>query len=141
MLHASSIQCCLTLHLHVTMQDATKPLQAYCTIHHHCSLLLLQALLPEEMWNDFHLKVLLFGREYCPAQRHNPQGCPICSWAAVQPFDKVGDSPAQQGRKRKHQQAADQGELQVAEAKPALKGSKVGRTPEKLERVKSKQDT
>ena len=103
--------------------------------------LFLQALLPEATWNEFHLKVLLFGREHCPAQRHDPQYCPICSWAAVQPFDKAGESPAQQGRKRKHQQAADQGELQVAEAKPAPKASKAGRTPKKTETMKTQQGT
>lgn len=115
------------------------PLQAYCTTHHHCTLLILQALLPQETWNEFHLKVLLFGREHCPAQRHDPQCCPICSWAAVQPFDNLGESPAQQGQKRKHQQSANDGELQVAEAEPTLKASQAGRTSRKPKKVDFKE--
>ncbi|GAA4822233.1 endonuclease III [Algivirga pacifica] len=35
-------------------------------------------LFPEELWNDLHLQIIYFGREYCPAQRHNPNDCPIC---------------------------------------------------------------
>lgn len=28
-----------------------------------------------------------------PAQRHDPVQCPVCSWAAVPPYDKAGASP------------------------------------------------
>jgi endonuclease-3 len=35
-----------------------------------------------ESWNRLHLQMIYFGREYCPALRHDPAGCPICSWAA-----------------------------------------------------------
>jgi endonuclease-3 len=34
-------------------------------------------------WHDLHLQLIYFGREHCPALRHQPAGCPICSWAAV----------------------------------------------------------
>jgi endonuclease III len=34
-------------------------------------------------WNALHLQIIYFGREYCPALRHEPTRCPICSWAAV----------------------------------------------------------
>lgn len=34
---------------------------------------------PKERWNDLHLKIIYFGREYCPARGHNPYQCPICS--------------------------------------------------------------
>jgi endonuclease-3 len=43
----------------------------------------LKALFPRETWNVVHLRIILFGREHCPALRHDPAGCPICSWAAV----------------------------------------------------------
>ncbi|MBK7645157.1 MAG: endonuclease III [Planctomycetes bacterium] len=42
----------------------------------------LKALVPRERWNRTHLQVIYFGREHCPALRHDPAACPICSWAA-----------------------------------------------------------
>ena len=35
-----------------------------------------------ETWNARHLQIIFFGREYCPARRHDMLACPICSWAA-----------------------------------------------------------
>lgn len=35
-----------------------------------------------ERWNKLHLQIIFFGREHCPARRHEPDACPICSWAA-----------------------------------------------------------
>jgi endonuclease-3 len=43
----------------------------------------LKAVLPQERWNRLHLQIIYFGREYCPARRHDLSGCPICSWAAT----------------------------------------------------------
>jgi endonuclease III len=37
---------------------------------------------PEARWNRLHLQIIYFGREYCPALRHDFTRCPICSWAA-----------------------------------------------------------
>ncbi len=34
---------------------------------------------PQERWNKLHLQIIFFGREHCPALRHNPTNCPICS--------------------------------------------------------------
>ena len=42
----------------------------------------LKAVFPRETWNDRHLQIIYFGREYCPAQRHDLAACPICSFAA-----------------------------------------------------------
>ena len=42
----------------------------------------LKAAFPEDTWNRRHLQIIYFGREYCPALRHDPPACPICSWAA-----------------------------------------------------------
>ncbi|MEM6648150.1 MAG: endonuclease III [Bacteroidota bacterium] len=36
-------------------------------------------LFPKAQWNDLHLKIIYFGREYCPARGHDPYTCPICS--------------------------------------------------------------
>lgn len=36
-------------------------------------------LFPREKWNDLHLQIIFFGREYCPARGHDPHACPICS--------------------------------------------------------------
>ena len=43
----------------------------------------LKVVFPEETWNRRHLQIIYFGREYCPALRHDLRGCPICSWAAT----------------------------------------------------------
>ena len=42
----------------------------------------LKALFPKEEWNQLHLQIIFFGREYCPARNHQWQDCPICSWAS-----------------------------------------------------------
>lgn len=39
----------------------------------------LKRLFPIEAWNELHLRIIFFGREYCPARGHNPYECPICS--------------------------------------------------------------
>ena len=42
----------------------------------------LKKVFPKETWNDRHLQIIFFGREYCPALRHDFNACPICSFAA-----------------------------------------------------------
>lgn len=36
-------------------------------------------LFKQELWNDLHLQIIYFGREYCPARGHDESKCPICS--------------------------------------------------------------
>ena len=38
----------------------------------------LKRLFDDSIWNKLHLQIIFFGREYCPAQRHDPLQCPIC---------------------------------------------------------------
>ncbi len=38
----------------------------------------LKKLFPEDTWNALHLRIIFFGREYCPAKGHDPRKCPIC---------------------------------------------------------------
>lgn len=40
-------------------------------------------LFPRDKWNKLHLQIIFFGREFCPARSHDPNACPICSWAGV----------------------------------------------------------
>lgn len=42
----------------------------------------LKRLFPEPTWNARHLQIIHFGREHCPARRHDLSQCPICAWAA-----------------------------------------------------------
>ena len=42
----------------------------------------LQRLFPRDTWNRRHLQIIYFGREYCPALRHDLSQCLICGWAA-----------------------------------------------------------
>ena len=43
----------------------------------------LKSVFPKHLWNKLHLQIIFFGREYCPARRHDLTQCPICSWAAT----------------------------------------------------------
>ncbi len=42
----------------------------------------LKKVFPRDEWARRHLQMIYFGREWCPARGHEPQLCPICSWAA-----------------------------------------------------------
>ena len=39
----------------------------------------LKRLFPKDKWNKLHLQIIFYGREYCPAKRHDPNECMICS--------------------------------------------------------------
>lgn len=41
----------------------------------------LKRVFPIDTWNRRHLQIIYFGREYCPALRHDFALCPICSFA------------------------------------------------------------
>jgi len=36
-------------------------------------------LFDREIWNNLHLQIIFFGREYCKARPHKVKECPICS--------------------------------------------------------------
>jgi endonuclease III len=54
----------------------------------------LKRIFPEAAWNRLHLQIIYFGREHCPALRHDSAICPICSWAGAR------------GRRRERRDAA-----------------------------------
>jgi endonuclease III len=54
----------------------------------------LKAVFPKDRWNDRHIQIIYFGREWCPARRHDLATCPICSWAAT--GKRIRDEAAQQ---------------------------------------------
>lgn len=39
----------------------------------------LKKVFPKDKWRKLHLQMIFFGREYCPALRHQKDICPICS--------------------------------------------------------------
>lgn len=43
----------------------------------------LKKLFDRELWNRLHLQIIFFGREHCPARRHDLSACLICGWAAT----------------------------------------------------------
>lgn len=43
----------------------------------------LKRLFPKGAWNKLHLQIIYFGREHCPARRHDLAACPICAFAAT----------------------------------------------------------
>jgi endonuclease III len=58
----------------------------------------LKAAFPIDTWNRRHLQIILFGREYCPALRHDLEDCPICSWAASAARKAEEAKPKRPGR-------------------------------------------
>jgi len=52
-----------------------------------------------ELWNDLHLQIIYFGREYCPARSHDLPTCPICGWAASQ--KRIRDEAQNKGKRTK----------------------------------------
>ncbi|HET8936268.1 MAG TPA: endonuclease III [Polyangiales bacterium] len=51
----------------------------------------LKQLFASQHWNALHLQFIYFGREHCPALRHDHKLCPICSWARVRARKRVRD--------------------------------------------------
>lgn len=43
----------------------------------------LKRVFPKAWWSELHLRIILFGREHCPALRHDLAACKICGWAAT----------------------------------------------------------
>lgn len=39
----------------------------------------LKKIFPKKKWIELHLQIIYFARKYCPAKKHNPELCPICS--------------------------------------------------------------
>jgi endonuclease III len=78
----------------------------------------LKALFPERDWERLHLQIILFGREHCPALRHDPAACPICSWAAPKGGRLPRKAPAPPAAARKRKQAASKAKA------PARKGTR-----------------
>ena len=58
----------------------------------------LKALFPREAWIAVHLELILFGREHCPALRHDMRACPVCSWAAPNAKKQAAKSDAKKRR-------------------------------------------
>lgn len=38
----------------------------------------LKRVFSRDRWNDLHLKIIFYGRQYCPARGHDLDKCPIC---------------------------------------------------------------
>jgi endonuclease III len=59
----------------------------------------LKAVFPRETWNVRHIQIIYFGREHCPAVRHDFAVCPVCSWAATK--KRVRDELSRRTRVRR----------------------------------------
>jgi endonuclease-3 len=44
----------------------------------------LKKLFPKEEWHDLHIRMIRFGREYCPAKSHSIDHCPICQFLSLE---------------------------------------------------------
>ena len=62
----------------------------------------LKAAFPQGAWHRLHLQIIYFGREHCPALRHDLDGCPICSWAASKARKQSERRKALRPRRRAH---------------------------------------
>jgi endonuclease-3 len=63
----------------------------------------LKAVFPRERWSALHLKIIFFGRTFCPALFHKRDACPICSWAmsAARAARELREERAMLERRRK----------------------------------------
>ena len=59
----------------------------------------LKEVFPEETWNRRHLQIIYFGREHCPALRHNFDDCLICGWASDAKTRALEDKPKSDTKK------------------------------------------
>lgn len=53
----------------------------------------LKRIFPESSWSKLHLQMIYFGREHCPAQRHDQEACPICSFSPARGRDPARARP------------------------------------------------
>lgn len=60
----------------------------------------LKAAFEESTWNKLHVQIILFGREHCPALRHDMDLCRICSWAATKEARRARPTRAPKRPKR-----------------------------------------
>lgn len=60
----------------------------------------LKKLFPKASWNRLHLQIIFFGREHCPALRHDLSACPICGWAATK-TRMAAEAKAARSKKKK----------------------------------------
>jgi endonuclease-3 len=74
----------------------------------------LKRLFPEAAWEKLHLQIIWFGRRFCPALRHDPDACPICSWAM---------SRSRRARERRPATASRRGRARASEASTPKAGS------------------
>ena len=54
----------------------------------------LKAVFPIDTWIRRHLQIIFFGREHCPARRHDLTACPVCSFAATKQRIAIEARPA-----------------------------------------------
>lgn len=52
----------------------------------------LRRVFPESAWNRLHLQIIYFGREHCPALRHDFGACRICGWAGSKKLASIEDT-------------------------------------------------
>ena len=103
----------------------------------------LKLLFPASTWRDLHLQIIFFGREKCPARGHDPAMCPICSWAAVTPYDKIGNSPLKPGQRagsdgaKKANSGKAKSTVTAAAKRSAVGGDDAGKTVKRVRKVKS----
>ncbi len=69
----------------------------------------------ESLWNKLHLQIIYFGREHCPALRHDLRKCLICGWAASKSV------LAEDARRQKPKSANEKANAAAAKAKAASK--------------------
>jgi len=60
----------------------------------------LKRLFPAAAWHRIHLQMIFFGRERCPARGHDPDACPICSFAAPRRRARTGSGAGSPARRR-----------------------------------------
>ena len=65
----------------------------------------LKKVFAREDWARLHLQIIYFGREHCPALRHDLSTCAICSWAATR--KRIADEARKKTARKKTARGAN----------------------------------
>ena len=72
----------------------------------------------ESLWNLLHLQIIYFGREHCPALRHDHDTCPICAWASSKKV-RAEEAAAARETAKKRASSKDGGKAEPARSEPS----------------------
>nr|HEX4318570.1 endonuclease III [Kofleriaceae bacterium] len=96
----------------------------------------LKAVFPRERWAGLHLQIIYFGRGWCTAKAHDPEVCPVCSWAMSKARARAEKRQQLSKPEPKHRAAKRAAVLRAREA--ARREAREAREAAKLEKARQR---